>query len=202
MKDDRNQDDGVKQHHAESAEKALAALESRGGGLTDAEAAERLDRFGPNTLPAARGRSALERLAGQFANLLILILIAAAVVTALMGHWLDTGVILAVVLLNTGIGFVQEGRAEKALDSIRHMLSATAIVRRDGRKREIDAQEVVPGDLVILNAGDRVPADLRLVVVRSLRIEEAALTGESVPVSKGLEPVDPETPVADRRCMA
>jgi magnesium-transporting ATPase (P-type) len=202
VKDVGNQDSGLTQFHAEGVEAALAALESRSAGLTDAEAAERLERFGPNTLPAARGRSALARLAAQFANLLILILIAAAVVTALMGHWLDTGVILAVVLLNTVIGFIQEGRAEKALDSIRHMLSASAIVRRGGRKREVGAGEVVPGDVVILAAGDRVPADLRLLEVRSLRIEEAALTGESVPVAKGVDPVGPDTPVADRSSMA
>ncbi|MCU0854542.1 MAG: HAD-IC family P-type ATPase, partial [Rhodobacteraceae bacterium] len=180
----------------------LERLESRPDGLSEAEAAERLDRCGPNVLPAARGRGALARLAGQFSNLLILILIGSAVVTGLMGHWIDTGVILAVVVLNTTIGFIQEGRAEKALDSIRHMLSVRAIVRRAGRRREIDAREVVPGDVVILNAGDRVPADLRLTGAHSLRVEEAALTGESVPVSKDVQAVEADAPVADRRSMA
>ncbi len=202
MKDVRSEPGPAHPHHAEPHESVLERLESRPDGLSEAEAAERLDRCGPNVLPAARGRGALARLAGQFSNLLILILIGSAVVTGLMGHWIDTGVILAVVVLNTTIGFIQEGRAEKALDSIRHMLSVRAIVRRAGRRREIDAREVVPGDVVILNAGDRVPADLRLTGAHSLRVEEAALTGESVPVSKDVQAVEADAPVADRRSMA
>jgi P-type Ca2+ transporter type 2C len=110
------------------------------------------------------------------------------VITALLGEWIDTGVILAVVLVNAMIGFIQEGKAEQALEGIRRMLSLEATVIRDGRRQQIPAEELVPGDVVLLESGDRVPADLRLLAVRNARVEEAALTGESVPVTKTLEP--------------
>ena len=188
--------------HAAEAEAALAALGSRPEGLDAAEAARRLAEHGPNRLPPPKARSAIARFAAQFANLLIAILLFAAAVTAAIGHWLDTAVILAVVLLNTAIGFVQEGRAEKALAPIGRMLSAKALVRRGGRRVEVDAGDLAPGDIVLLQAGDRVPADLRLLRARNLRIEEAALTGESAPVEKGVDPVAPGTALGDRASMA
>jgi magnesium-transporting ATPase (P-type) len=143
----------------------------------------------------------LWRLARQFHNLLIYVLLAAAFVTGLMAHWVDTGVILAVVLLNAGIGFVQEGKAERALQAIRHMLSPHAMVVRDGHAHDVDAAELVPGDVVLLASGDRLPADVRLLQARNLRIDEAMLTGESVPVDKQADPVEAAAPIGDRISM-
>jgi len=188
--------------HASTAEQVLRHCESRLDGLEADEAAARLERHGPNALGPAQKASTLARFLRHFHNLLIYILIAAAVGTALLGHWLDTGVILAVVLINTLIGFVQEGKAERALDAIRKMLSPRAIVLRDGQRREVDASTLVPGDVVHLQAGDKVPADLRLLHAKNLRIDEAILTGESVPVEKGLDPPAAEVPLGDRRTMA
>ncbi len=138
----------------------------------------------------------------QFHNVLIYVLIAAAVITAAMGHWVDSLVILGVVVINAAIGFIQEGKAEAALEAIRGMLSPHAQVLRDGRRQEIDAAELVPGDIVFLVSGDRVPADLRLIEVKSLKIEEAALTGESVAVEKQTGPVAADAPLGDRASMA
>ncbi len=170
-------------------------------GLTTEQVAERRLRHGANALPAAPRRSALRRLLAQFQNLLIYILLIAAAVTLLLGHLVDTGVILAVVVINALIGFVQEGRAEDALAGIRDMLPRTARVLRDGHRRELSASELVPGDVVWLAAGDRVPADMRLVDARNLRMDEAALTGESVPAEKQTAPVAGGAPIADRLDM-
>ena len=171
-------------------------------GIDATEAADRLERHGRNRLrPPERDHPVL-RFLRHFHNILIYILVAAAAGTALLGHWVDTGVILGVVVINTIIGFVQEGKAERALDSIRQMLSPQAVVLRAGRQQTIAAEELVPGDVVLLNAGDRVPADLRLVRAHNLRIDEAILTGESVPVEKQTDPVAEDTPVAEQACMA
>jgi len=188
--------------HAAEAAAVCAALETGPGGLAAETARTRLAEHGPNALPEARGRGPLARLGGQFANLLILILIGAACITALMGHWLDTGVILAVVVLNTTIGFVQEGRAERALRAISGLLSATAIVRRAGAQVEVAARDIVPGEIVLLQPGDKVPADLRLLKARDLRIEEAALTGEAVPTDKAPAAVAADAALGDRAPMA
>jgi P-type E1-E2 ATPase len=119
-----------------------------------------------------------------------------------LGHWVDTGVILGVVVINALIGFIQEGKAEKSLDAIRNMLSLHAVVLRDGRRSEIAAEDLVPGDIVLLASGDKVPADLRLIETRNLRIEEAALTGESEPVEKSPDAVAEDAPIGDRSGMA
>ncbi|MBZ0145438.1 MAG: HAD-IC family P-type ATPase, partial [Rhodocyclaceae bacterium] len=153
-------------------------------------------------MPPPKKRGPLLRFLAQFHNVLIYVLLAAVAVTAALGHYVDSGVILAVVLANTVIGFFQEGKAEAALDAIRNMLSHTAAVLRDGRRREIPAEELVPGDIVFLASGDKVPADLRLVEARSLRVDEAALTGESEAVEKDLAPVAEAAPIGDRRPMA
>ncbi|MCZ7563467.1 MAG: HAD-IC family P-type ATPase [Burkholderiales bacterium] len=192
----------VRRLHAVAAQDALRAVDSAAHGLSTAEAAARLARLGPNRLPERRARSALERFLLQFRNVLIYVLLGAACVTALLGHWVDTGVILGVVLVNAIVGFVQEGKAERALDSIRAMLSPTALVLRDGRLATIAARELVPGDVVHVQSGDRVPADLRLLRVKSLRIDESSLTGESVPVEKQAEPVAAAAPLGDRASMA
>ncbi|WP_019023905.1 MULTISPECIES: cation-transporting P-type ATPase [unclassified Thioalkalivibrio] len=188
--------------HALKPDVALSECDSRREGLSAEAARERLDQYGSNQLRPPEQASLIRRFFRHFHNILIYILLAAAAGTALLGHWVDTGVILAVVLINTLIGFVQEGKAEKALDAIRKMLSPRALALRDGHRREVPAEELVPGDIVYLQAGDRVPADLRLLEVKNLRIEEAVLTGESVAVEKYPEAVAREADLGDRTCMA
>jgi len=178
------------------------SLNTSATGLSAAEARRRLQIYGPNRLPEARPRHPLLRLFAQFHNILIYVLLGAAVVTALLAHWVDTGVILGVVVINALIGFIQEGKAEDALRGIRRMLSPRAMVLREGRRVVLPAEQLVPGDVVFLQPGDRVPADLRLTVVKHLQIQEAALTGESLAVEKGVEPVPASTPLGDRRDMA
>ncbi|MDX5408680.1 MAG: HAD-IC family P-type ATPase, partial [Thauera sp.] len=188
--------------HAADAGRVLAALASSAQGLAGEEAARRLETFGPNRLPAPAKEGLLRRFLKHFNDVLIYVLLAAAAITAALGHWIDTGVILGVVVINAIIGFVQEGKAEAALEGIRKMLSVHAHVRRDGRWRAIDADQLVPGDVVRLRSGDRVPADLRLFEATNLRIEESALTGESVPADKGTDAVDADAGVGDRLGMA
>lgn len=188
--------------HASPAEEALAAFESSTDGLTVAEAATRLGAAGPNRLPQAPRRGPLARFLLQFHNLLIYVLIAAAAVSLLLDHAVDAAVIAGVVLVNAVIGFVQEGRAEQALNAIRGMIDPRATVIRDGHRTTIPADAVVPGDIVFIESGDRVPADLRLLRCRSLRIEEAALTGESQPVEKERDPAPANAPLGDRTSMA
>ncbi|MCM2563610.1 HAD-IC family P-type ATPase [Lutimaribacter sp. EGI FJ00015] len=187
---------------AESADVVLRNLGSSPNGLEPDRAALLLDEHGHNRLPEVRRAGPLTRLARQFNNLLILVLIAAAIITGLLGHWIDTGVILAVVAINALIGYVQEGRAEAALDCLRNMLAPRANVIRAGERMAIPGTELVPGDIVVLEAGDKVPADLRLIDVAGLRVEEAMLTGESVPVRKVSQPVEADASLGDRRAMA
>jgi magnesium-transporting ATPase (P-type) len=189
--------------HARPAHEVLHKLDADADhGLSAQEAARRLAEHGPNRLPTAARRGPLRRFAEQFNNVLILVLLAAAGVTGALGHWIDTGVILGVVLINALIGFVQEGKAENALAAIAAMLSPQATVTRDGQRRQVPAEALVPGDLVHLASGDKVPADLRLTRARSLQVQEAALTGESVPVDKDLEPVAADADLGDRACIA
>lgn len=192
--------------HALPAEEVLRELQADAQGLSATEAAIRLDAVGPNLLPAPPREGLLKRFFKHFHDLLIYILIAAAAVTAALGHWIDTGVILAVVLVNAVIGFIQEGKAEQALEGIRKMLSAYAHVRRDGAWSEIEAEAeaeaLVPGDIVRLKSGDRVPADLRLIETTELRVEESALTGESVPSEKNTQAAAADAGIGDRHCMA
>jgi magnesium-transporting ATPase (P-type) len=188
--------------HALPNDVALAEQKTDSAGLCAAEATRRLAQHGPNQLTPPQKRGPLLRFLLQFHNILIYVLLGAAGVTALLGHSVDTAVILGVVVINALIGFIQEGKAEKSLDAIRNMLSLHAMVMRDGRRQEIDATDLVPGDIVLLASGDKVPADLRLFEMRSLRIEEAALTGESEPVEKSPEPVANDAPIGDRTGMA
>ncbi len=188
--------------HATSTEETLVALHTGREGIDSEEAEKRLLHYGQNRLPEAKQRSAMIRFLYQFHNVLIYVLLMAAVVTTLLEHWLDAAVIFGVVLINAIIGFVQEGKAEDALAAIRQMLSPKAMVIRGGHRITVDAQNLVPGDLVPLQAGDKVSADMRLVQAKGLRIEEAALTGESVPVEKGTMAVEVDAVLADRRSMA
>ncbi|MGF1639757.1 MAG: cation-transporting P-type ATPase [Rhodospirillales bacterium] len=194
--------DGTLSWHALPAARAFAALGVDPAGLGEDEAARRLALHGANRLPAPKRRGPIVRFLAQFNNVLIYVLLIAAVVTAILDHWIDTGVILAVVVVNAVIGFIQEGKAEKALDAIRRMLAPKATVVRGARRRTVAGEEVVPGDVVVLEAGDRVPADLRLFEVKGLKVDEALLTGESVAVDKSLNPVDEAVPLGDRACLA
>jgi len=187
--------------HARQAEEALLELDSTAAGLTHEQAAQRLLRYGPNRLDEAKPASVWQRVLRHLNNVLLYVLIAAALVTGLMGHWVDTFVIIAVVVLNVAIGFVQEGKAEQALQAIRHLLAPHAVVLRDGRQQDIDAADLVPGDVVLLASGDSLPADVRLLQARNLRIDEAALTGESVPVDKQVDAVADDAAIGDRICM-
>ncbi len=180
----------------------LERLAASPSGLSADEAAERLARHGPNRLPTTTVHGPLRRFLVQFHNVLIYVLLGAAAVTLALRHWVDGGVILGVVLINALIGFVQEGKAQRALDAIRDLLAPRATVLRDGRTLEIPAAELVPGDVVLLQPGDRVAADLRLLEARALRIDEAILTGEALTVGKDPEPVAPDAPLGERRCMA
>lgn len=188
--------------HANSIESAYTLLETSADGLSQEEAKKRLDQYGPNQLPEAQTRGPFLRFMYQFHNILIYVLLAAGIVTATLEHWVDASVILAVVFLNAVIGFLQEGKAENALRAISQMLSPHAMVIRDSRQITIEAENLVPGDIVILQSGDKVPADLRLFRVKGLQIQESALTGESMAVEKSTNPVAEESVLGDRRCMA
>jgi calcium-translocating P-type ATPase len=187
--------------HSRSVETCIAALESHPEGLTAAEAARRLSAHGLNRLPDVQARRPLLRFLLQFHNVLIYVLLGAAVVTGALQHWVDTGVILAVVLANAVIGFIQEGKAEAAMAAIRGMLAPRAAVMRDGTRMTVDGADLVPGDIVLLEAGDKVPADLRVIEARGLAAHEAILTGESVPVEKGSTPVAAAAALGDRSSM-
>ncbi len=188
--------------HAHPGDDVIAHLRSARSGITAQEAAQRLQIHGPNRLPTPPKDGVLKRFFKHFHDVLIYILIAAAGITALLGHWIDTGVILGVVVINAIIGFIQEGKAEAALEGIRKMLSIHAQAKRDGQWLEVDAETLVPGDVVRLRSGDRVPADLRLLEATNLRIEESALTGESVPADKLTAAVAADAPLGDRCGMA
>ncbi len=171
-------------------------------GLDAAEAAARLRTYGPNRLPQGKKKGPLMRFLAQFNNILIYVLLTAGFIKLMLSLWLDASIIFAVVILNSLLGFIQEGRAEKALDSIRNMLSAEARTLRGGETRLIPAEDVVPGDIILLESGDKIPADLRLIEAKNLRTEEAALTGESVPAEKTTDPVHVKATVGDRENMA
>lgn len=188
--------------HGVSVDDALKQLSVSAAGLSREEAESRLKRYGLNRLPEASRRSAFVRLLLQFHNILIYVLLGCAVVTAALNHWIDTGVIIAVVIANAIIGFIQEGKAEKAMDAIRHMLAPHANVIRGGERISIAGEQLVIGDIVLLEAGDKVPADLRLLTAHGMSVQEAILTGESVPVEKHIEPVAEDSPLGDRSCMA
>src|SRR5262245_5966115 len=189
--------------HAIAADEVVRTLDSdTAKGHDGAAPKRRRHPYVPKRLPEAAKQGPFMRFLLQFNNVLVYVLLGAGFIKAMMGLWLDASVILGVVILNALLGFVQEGRAEKALDSIRNMLSAEARTVRGGETRMIPAEELVPGDVVLLESGDRIPADLRLADVKNLRTEEAALTGESVPADKMIDAVAPNATVGDRTGMA
>ncbi|MGD2124990.1 MAG: cation-transporting P-type ATPase [Desulfobacteraceae bacterium] len=188
--------------HAMEVDAVFGEVASQAEGLTAEEAERRLAEYGPNLLRPAKKRSPWMLLLAQFKNVLIYVLLISAWVTALIGHWVDAAVIAGVVIINAIIGFIQEGKAEKALEAIRDLLSPRATTMRDGKRISLPAEELVPGDVVFVQSGDKVPADLRLFQVKNLRIDEASLTGESVPVEKSVGPVAKKAIIGDRICMA
>jgi len=188
--------------HAQSIDTAFKSLDSSPRGITKEKAEERLVHYGENRLPEPKSRTVFMRFLFQFHNLLIYVLISAGFITAILGHWIDASVIAGVVLINAIIGFVQEGKAEDALNAIRQMLSPNAMVIRAGKQMQIKAKDLVPGDVVFLQSGDKVPADLRLFRVKGLQIQESALTGESVAVEKSVDPVQQASVIGDRQCIA
>ena len=179
----------------------LAELGTDAGGLSSADAATRLAEVGPNRLPPPQRDPLWKRILVHFDDILIYILLVSAVLKAILGDWVDFTVILAVAVINAAIGFIQEGRAESALEGIRNMLSVNAEVRRDGAWARVDADDVVPGDVVRVRSGDRVPADVRLIQATNLRVEESALTGESVAAAKSVDAVGADAGVGDRSSM-
>lgn len=188
--------------HALEGAQALAQLQTTRQGLSTQNVEERLSTHGPNKLPEPAKDGVLKRFFKHFHDVLIYILLAAAAITGALGHWIDTGVIVGVVTINAIVGFIQEGKAEEALEGIRNMLSPHAQAYRNNHWSSVDADTLVPGDIVRLKSGDRVPADIRLLETTNLRIEESALTGESVPTDKTTNPVKPDAGIGDRSCMA
>lgn len=188
--------------HDKPSEAALEALKTSPRGLEVDEAKARLAAYGHNRLPEPPKRSVIVRFLLQFRNILIYVLLAAAIVTAALGHWVDTFVILAVVLVNAIIGFVQEGKAERAMGAIRQLLTPHATVLRNGERTNVQSETLVPGDIVLLEAGDKVPADIRLLSAHGMSIQEAILTGESMPVEKNIQPVAVDAALGDRYCIA
>jgi len=189
--------------HAIAAEDACRQLEvDEKKGLSWPECKSRLMQYGRNALPLPERRSPWLRFALQFHNPLIYVLLAAGLITFALEDYVDASVIAGVVIINAIIGFIQEGKAEKALEAVRSMLASHATVVREGERHEIPAEELTPGDIVLLESGDRIPADLRLIRVKNLRTNEAPLTGESVPVEKSCVPVAADAALGDRSSMA
>jgi magnesium-transporting ATPase (P-type) len=188
--------------HASGVEEVLKALDANRDGLTGDEAKKRLEEHGANLLPSGKKKNPLLRFLAHFHDVLIYVLILAAIGTAFLGHWIDTWIIAAVVLINGIVGYLQEGKAEKAIDAVKNMLSVSNRLLRDGEKITVEAEKLVPGDIVLLSSGDRVPADLRILQTHELRVNEASLTGESESVHKKSDPVDEDAPLGDRSCMA
>lgn len=189
--------------HTQDTDAIFNALEAGPNGLTSEEAAKRLERDGPNKLEEGKKRSVLGIFLGQFKDFMIWVLVAAALISGFLGEWVDTGIIAAVVLLNAILGSFQEAKAEAALEALKQMAAPFAKVMRDGVVAKLPAADLVVGDIVILEAGDSIPADLRILSCNSLKVEESALTGESVPVEKTTQVIpDPDAPLGDRLNMA
>ncbi len=191
-----------KEWHALTAQEGVDLLKSdKERGLTSKEASDRLNRFGPNLIKTKKGHGPLMRFLLQFHQPLVYILIVAGAITAALQEWVDSGVIFGVVLVNAIIGFVQESKAVKALQALQKTMTTEANVIRDGVKQRVASEQIVIGDLVVLNSGDKVPADIRLIKLRDLHVDESALTGESVPVVKHIDPLPKDTVVSDRNNM-
>jgi Ca2+-transporting ATPase len=189
--------------HCKEVDEILQSLKSSEQGLTTDEAGKRLISCGDNTIKQIKSRTVLHMVLDQFKDFMIMVLIAAAIVSGIIGEPKDTIAILVIVILNAVIGFVQEYRAEKAIEALRMMAAQVATVIRDGEAASIPASDIVPGDLVLLGAGNITPADIRLIKVAHCKIDESSLTGESVPVEKHINRLtDNMMPLGDRKNMA
>lgn len=187
---------------AQSSEEIISKLNTDSAkGLSDSELKKRREQYGLNQLPEKEEDSAWVKFFSHFKDILIYILLVAAVVTFILGHYVDTVVILLVAVINALIGYVQESKAEKALEGIKQLLSLQATVIRNGSKEEVESVKLVPGDIVLLNAGDKVPADIRLIQSDNLKVEESPLTGESVSIEKQTEALPEDTILAERTNM-
>jgi calcium-translocating P-type ATPase len=201
MESDHQNKDQHEPWHALDAERVSSIFDSALMGLTDAEAVRRLERYGLNVIERTSGEGALKILFNQINNPLIWVLIGSILVALALGKVTDGLVVLAVVVLNSLIGFFQEYRAGRAIEALSQMVPENAVVMRDTLRKSIPVAELVPGDIVLLASGDRVPTDMRILSLKNLKVDEAALTGESVPVHKRFEPVAPDAPIGDRTCM-
>lgn len=188
-----------KNWHSMTVEDTLSSLETSPDGLTEEEVRRRLLEFGPNKLVAEKRISPLKILVSQFKGILIMILIFATILSAVIGEILDAIIILAIVIACAILGFVEEYRAERALEALKKMLAPTIAVLRSGSESEVPSSDLVPGDVLLLEAGDKVPADARLIAIANLQVDEAPLTGESIPVAKHLDLLPEDTHVADRK---
>ena len=188
------------QPHTEPPEDVLEEYDTRRDGLTNEEADKRLAEHGKNDIVREGGRSVSHIFIEQFDSVLIWVLVAAAVLSVWTGHAVDAVLITIIVVANGVFGFVQDYRAERSLEELRELAAPTATVLRDGEPTDIDATGVVPGDVLVLKSGDVVPSDGRLIETTDFETDEAALTGESMPVSKSPEAIEDETPVAERAC--
>ncbi len=189
-------------HHCPAEEVTTLLTTHPDRGLSLFEAKHRLERFGPNMVTAKKQKGPLIRFLLQFHQPLVYILLAAAFITLILQEWVDSSVIFGVVIVNAIIGFIQESKAEKAIDALKQMMTTQATVLRDGKWTQIDSTQLVPGDIVRIQSGDKVPADVRLLTCRDLQVDESALTGESVPVIKKTGTLNPDTILADRHNMA
>ena len=191
-----------KHWHYLPAEEVIDLLESDPGkGLDLFDIEDRRQRFGPNTITTKKGRGPLSRFLLQFHQPLVYILLAASLVTITLKEWVDSGVILGVVLINAVVGFIQEAKAVKAIEALARTMTSEATVIRSGQRQRVSSEEVLPGDIVFLQSGDKVPADMRLFAAKDLKVDESALTGESIPVAKETSPLPHDTILADRRNM-
>lgn len=186
--------------YQQSVDEVMNQMQADPKGLSDQQVAQRREQFGFNRLQAKRRTTIFEKFLAQFKDLMIIILIVAAIIAGIAGEHVDAAIILAVVILNAVFGVFQESKAENAIDSLKEMSAPMATVLRNGRQTTVKSDEIVPGDMVLLEAGDVVPADIRLTEANTLKIEEAALTGESVPVNKTTATInDSDLPLGDRK---
>jgi len=196
-----DKDLNIENEHSLPVESVLERLKTGLTGLSEEEAAKRLAQFGPNELKEKKKTSVLKLFFSQFNNFLIYILIAAMAVSMLLGEWLDSTVIFVVLVMNAVLGFIQEFKAEKSIQALKKLSGLKARVVRDNYVKEIPARELVPGDIILVDTGEKIPADARILSEINLQIQESALTGESMPVSKMVQAVEPDTPLADRKNM-
>ena len=187
-------------HHL-TIEETLSKTGSQREGLTAIEASERLEKYGPNQLKGRKKASPVKAFLSQFLSPLIYVLLVAVIISFVVGHYMDAWVILGVLILNAIIGYVQESKAEKAMEALMKLAAPKSSVRRDGQQMDVPAQDIVPGDIILLEAGDRVPADARLIDASNLKVNEATLTGESVAVDKFTKVIPGELSISERKNM-